>query len=281
MSCIAGIDKAFGAILHPWTKGETDGEWKFVEVNEVRKRPSSSPWDVNNDDSYDGDVNFQQRNVAMLYHTGTKQLHLPQKASIVAAKCFAIALANPVVAVGRVLFHIIKIPIDLFEVFINAVKVFIDTFSFYSIFKSLKMMIMGAIVESTLKFCSHVWEIIRGPLFAVGIQIAAVRGFISGPYNAMANIASLENRLNHGSSRRTDILRAGCFSGKSFRIARCFESRGKDLKDCKTVFERKRNSNYPKIDVPRYTILNDLSDQSASSLSKLRTCPGCPILCCG
>jgi hypothetical protein len=148
----------------------------------------------------------------------TGNLYLDEEAHVVAFKCFVLVFAIPFYTVGKMAWHLFKIPCGLFQ----------------------SLEIVG----------NNLLEVVKAPLFGIGAELAAIGGIIK-PYKFRTWEAIVENKWQNGVSYKEDFRKIPPRKGEN-----CWQAFMKDIRQKRPLylaycFQVRGNVNDPRIHVIR------------------------------
>jgi len=216
--------KVLSSALKPWVGDDKfisskDPSWKWVAVKKHKLESYINP----------GDPEILQRriskDVVLVYNENTGNFYKPDTISSVSAKCLGVALMNPIYTVARIMYHAVKIIVDFVRLIFVKIADFSKDLETEGFCGALTKNLKDFFIEVIFKTAGNVWEIVRAPIYGVGVQIAAFEGIFDDPYKARDHIAKIESTWNHEKDRHEDI-RHGLKEGDAFFGAYCFQPVG-------------------------------------------------------
>ncbi|MES2122423.1 MAG: hypothetical protein V4492_06570 [Chlamydiota bacterium] len=198
-----------------------------------------------------------ERNTNRLYYIEdrrTGDLYKDENWLGASSKCFMLALGNPILFTGKLAWKLIKTPFEIASVASDALGKVRDLYregravkSFCALFHA------GYAITAKTTIC--LYDIVRIPLFAVGVELGALYGIVR-PFHGRKIFAMIENAWHKGVSHRQDCLRGNnncarqrtCTdmfhlhfgSDRPFYMAYCFQKRGNVKNPDIIVIERKK-----------------------------------------
>lgn len=133
----------------------------------------------------------------------TGDLYLDEEWHVVATKCVAIALGNPLYALGTELWHLTKTILVVGVVAIDAIKRLGEQIG------QGNLEVVGTIgwhwlVETARTVGEGIWGIVSTPFYAIGVEFAALYG-IFDQYQGRKWVAAIEHSWQNGASYREDL----------------------------------------------------------------------------
>jgi|GEM_PF-3295519 len=147
--------------------------------------------------------------------------------SVFRMKCFGIAVfGNFVHLVGTMAYNALKIPVDVIRILITGVANFMRDFSELGTWHNLTKNWNDATLELVTSVSDDIWNIIRSPYYALGIEIAALAGIFNPLGVGLAGVSQIEFNWNHQRSRETEFRVVGFHNmtaETTFYMAFCFQ----------------------------------------------------------
>ena len=174
-------------------------------------------------------------------HNPSGTLYLDEAKGVVAFKCVIVALANPIFAAVKMLWHASRLVIDTAIFATNAIKEYVRLRSLPHAEEALIELKKSTFEAITSSVKENLCRIVSAPIYAVGVELGALMGLVF-PYEARAFIAEVE-RLSQDSRGIKDYYCSldDCLSGNISNLSEyveklskkevcflafCFQSRG-------------------------------------------------------
>ncbi|HKZ00305.1 MAG TPA: hypothetical protein VJ112_03965 [Rhabdochlamydiaceae bacterium] len=184
----------------------------------------------------------------------TKELYWDEPAFVVSMKCAGIALGTPSYTAMYMAWNLAKLPLDTVAIAGTALE------KIGSQLKERKMVDAAAtfwkeiVIQLPTQLFTDIWNIVKSPLFALGIEFAAIYG-IFDPFRGRALEAKIEQIWQNNVSckqdfRETQTVDTGsCWrnfvndatAAKAFYFAWCFQVRGNSSDDKRFKIIRAEN----------------------------------------
>lgn len=185
------MNVVFDTITKPWFS-DTDrlenynsDNWKYISANKRRT-----------------DGEFDGRTHRYTLNERTREMWVPDSVSTVAFKCGLLTVGNPLYMAATMVYHAIKIPVDIIRVIGQLAVGILFAMEFRETFpRELSKTIEKNFVDVVSSIVKDIWNIIRAPWFALGFEIAAIEGVVSDPFRARVKIGDIERNWNHGITR--------------------------------------------------------------------------------
>ncbi|MBI5274273.1 MAG: hypothetical protein HY860_04380 [Chlamydiales bacterium] len=202
----------FHSLLKPWTYGrdilETSyniDSWKFVIAHTHTPNKTNA------------------KTCSLISNQVTGNFYQKDSSSLVAWKCFAIMIATPLFITGKILYHTVKIVVDVAMIFFSQFAIMVEHIADgQNAIGCIIEFIRDSIIENSFMVGSHLWQISRLAWYSIGLELAAIGGFLSDPLQARQQIGIIERKINYA-PRHYDI-RFGCSKpDRVFYLAYCFQ----------------------------------------------------------
>ena len=159
----------------------------------------------------------------------TGELYLDEPTYVVAVKCAVITLGMPLYAFGRMTWNLVKTPIEIGTIALDAIRQ-LSTQLRQCHLKESASTLKTAVIQSTAAFGHGLYEIVKAPLFMLGCELAAIYG-IFRPYHGRKYEAILEHFWQRGVSYKNDFVSIPARPGES-----CWEAFRKDIMNAHTCY---------------------------------------------
>lgn len=164
-----------------------------------------------------------------------------------ANKCFLIALGNPLLSAAKILWKALKSPFEITAVACDRLSRVRDLWSDGHVGRGLISLFYATYkIGGTL--CSCLFDIVKIPLFSLGIELGALYGIVK-PYHGRKIVAMVEHAMQKGIPYKGDCIRGKdaklnpdlyeiydfhFHSERPLYLAYCFQVRG-NIKDPRVI----------------------------------------------
>jgi hypothetical protein len=232
------LSAAFGSLVNSATessdtafrtvqvkKKDADGNIKFYEKKEVVTDPQTG-----------AQTTTTRRFDTLTYieHVHSGDLYKDEPWYLVSIKCACLAFALPFYGLGKIAWHVIKIPLQIIDIASESFAKIAERFKEGLCMEGINEIGHFFYQEISI-FAADVFEIAKVPIFTIGCEIAAIYGIIK-PYHGRRFEAMMEHAWQNGISYKKDQRTGpsqneeGCFpcvrENNPCYMARCFQSRG-------------------------------------------------------
>ena len=187
-------------MMSPWLTPQATDETSFSWVYANKRSSTTGRYHT-----------FRGQNQTVPYQKDERsgRLYTPDSVDIVAAKCFLIAVTNPIHVSIKLGIKVSYIPYDIIRhAFLAISECFADRGE-DSIFR-LATRVVLEIGSDTLQ---NIIEAVKTPFYAIGLELAALRGLTSflifgdelACFDARVQIAEIEYNANEGRGRSQDF----------------------------------------------------------------------------
>ncbi len=269
----------FDCLTKPWLGGtefqstSNDDNWRYVIVEERSMKPkkaSSEPTDL----LVETTVPTQQRRVGrrlkvMRYNRATSELSSPESIGKISTRCFGLLVTTPLFALARMVYYAARLIFEVIKTTFQAFWAIGKQTAQDGLITAIIVNVKDFAIKGTLRFLANLWEVIRTPYYALGIEIAALEGAFVDPLKGSRKVAHIETTLNHTSymtgilrrARDIDVRELGIFGGRTIFIhERSFQPFG--AKD--DILDTYSNT-------PRFKVLTDQFESRSELLRSWRS----------
>src|ERR1700722_1105444 len=180
----------------------------------------------------------------------TGNLYLDEEAYVVAFKCFLLVFAIPFYTVGKMAWHLFKLPFEIGVVAFDTLVKSGQQFALQRCYEGIHEMRRG-FLQGVEIAGDELIEVVKAPLFGLGAELAAIGGMIK-PHRFRAWEAIVENRWQNGISYKEDFRNIPPREGENcwqafvkdiqekrpFYLAYCFQVSGNVNDPCIHVIRR-------------------------------------------
>ena len=174
----------------------------------------------------------------------TKELYWDEPAYVVAMKCAGIALATPLYTVTYMVWNLAKLPLDIVAIVGSAMEKIGSQVKEYKIVDAAATFWKEIVIQLPTQLFTDIWNIVKSPLFALGIEFAAIYGILD-PFRGRAIEAKIEQIWQNNVSYKEDFRETktvdtgSCWrnfvndvtAARAFYFAWCFQVRGNSNDD--------------------------------------------------
>lgn len=160
----------------------------------------------------------------------TGDMYLDEPMHAVAFKCASIALGLPFYAAGAMLWHTVKIPLDLTVIALNTLYETIGNCLATGSLAEMGTVLLKGATQAADAFGYHIYEVVKAPIFALGCEFAAIYGIVK-PYHGRKFEAMIENAWQRGASYKDDLRKIPAREGED-----CWDAFVKDIQAADTFY---------------------------------------------
>ena len=174
-------------------KKDADGNIKFYEKKEVVTNPQTGAQTT---------TTRRFDTLSYIEHIHSGDLYLEEPWYVVSVKCACLALALPFYGLGKMVWHTIKIPLQIVAIARDSIAKIAERFKEGLCLEAIKE-IGHFFYQEVSTFAAEVFEVIKAPIFTVGCEIAALCGIVK-PYHGRRYEAMIEHAWQNGVSYKKD-----------------------------------------------------------------------------
>ena len=207
-------------------------------------------------DSKTGVEITQKKEYKYIEDVRTKELYWDEPAYVIAMKCMGIILATPLYTVTYMAMNLAKLPLGIVAIAGTTLEKVGSLLKEHKIIDAASTFWKGIIIQLPKQAFTHIWNIVKSPLFALGIEFAAIYG-IFDPFRGRAIEAKIEHAWQNNVLYKEDLRETqtpdtgSCWrnfvndvtASQAFYLAWCFQVRGdsNDDKHFKIIKREKVN----------------------------------------
>lgn len=222
-----------GSIL-PCTRGE-NALFRRTIINKLDEQGQPKVYDVRIPGTQDTHRTTQ---LSYIQDVSTGDLYLDEEWQVIATKCVAIAIGNPLYAIGTEVFHLTKTMLVVGVVAMDAIKKIGENI-YRAEYQKIGSSAWEWVEETAAALHEGIWDLLSTPIFALGVELAALYG-IFDQYQGRKWVAAVEHAWQKGASYRLDhekpprnendgwwtVLVNEIKSSRTHYLANCFQIRG-------------------------------------------------------
>ncbi len=226
-SLVESTDSAFRRV--EVQKRDSDGNIKFYDKEETIVDPDTGEKKV---------VTKKISNLSFIEDVKTGELYVNDSRFTVAVKCAGIALGTPFYAFGKICWYLVKTPIDMGVIALDAISKIFSHVCLGRLYEASSEA-QRSFIQMAQTLGTGLFEVVKAPLFALGCELTAIYGLFK-PYHARKFEAIIEKAWQQGASYKEDLRKIPARSGEDcwtafvkdvrdahpFYLAHCFQVRG-------------------------------------------------------
>lgn len=235
------LNEYFGTIRSIFTSVLESHNKAFIRVDEMRDMDGN----VKSYTTLD-DLDNEVRSSRYIIDLKTRNYYSDEPDYILAVKCYLVAIVTPIYTMGKIAWHTCKMPIEITKI-ASATLLRASLYSLKCQYRFTAIVIQHGCWKIFDSLSIGLFEIIKAPLFGVGLELAALYG-ICKPYHGRKFVANIDRAWQRGYSFREDmrrIIRPGdssmttasslCDRSNPFFLAYCFQPRGNIFRERITI----------------------------------------------